>query len=94
MKLTWSERAQADVVEIARYIGTDNRSAAAAWLKKVSDRAQLVREFPQSGRIVPEYSKDDLREVLMDNYRIVYLVSTKAIVIVTVFERHRQFPEK
>ncbi len=94
MKLTWSERAQADIFEIARYIGTDNRSAAAAWVKKVSDHAQLAREFPQAGRIVPEYSKDDLREVLMDNYRIVYLVSTEGIMIVTVFERHRQFPEE
>jgi plasmid stabilization system protein ParE len=74
MKLIWSERAQADVLEIARYIGTDNRSAAAAWVKKITDRAQLACEFPQAGRVVPEYSKEDL-------------------IIVTVFERHRRFPE-
>ena len=47
-----------------------------------------------SGRIVPEYRRQDLREVLQGNYRIVYLVRKDAIEVVTVFEGHRLLPEE
>jgi len=47
---------------------------------------------PFAGRKVPEFFRDDLREVIEDNYRIVYLVSSNRISILTVFESHRLFP--
>ena len=40
-----------------------------------SDRLQ---EFPDLGRIVPEYRNDDIREVIFRPYRIVYRVNREA----------------
>ncbi len=37
-----------------------------------------------------EYSRPDIREVLVDHYRIVYLVGEMDVTILTVFESHRQ----
>lgn len=94
MKLRWSPRARQDLVNIGRYISQDDRAAARAWVERLRQRARLVTEHPLSGRIVPEYRRQDLREVLQGNYRIVYLVRKDAIEVVTVFEGHRLLPEE
>ncbi len=93
MKLRWSRRSQKDLLEIGRYIAKDNRRAASKWLERLRKRARQAAEHPLSGRMVPEHSRPDLREVLLRNYRIVYRVEADRIVVVTVFEGHRLFSE-
>lgn len=48
--------------------------------------------MPRAGRRVPEIGRDDIREVLLKSYRIVCLVATSGITVLTVFEGHRLFP--
>jgi plasmid stabilization system protein ParE len=48
--------------------------------------------MPRAGRRVPELGRDDVREVVARRYRIVYQVSPGGIVVLVVFESHRQFP--
>ena len=48
-----------------------------------------VRIMPHAGRLVPEFGRDDLREVLLGTYRIIYQVHTDEIWVVTVIEGHR-----
>ena len=93
MTLRWSRRAQHDLVEIGRYIARDNRLAARPWVERLRQRARQAADHPQLGRIVPEYSRPDLREVLLQNYRIVYRADDEGIVVITVFEGHRMFPD-
>jgi plasmid stabilization system protein ParE len=45
--------------------------------------------MPRAGRMAPEVSRPDIREVLVRNYRIVYLVGKNEITILTVYEGHR-----
>jgi toxin ParE1/3/4 len=42
-----------------------------------------------SGRIVPEFENNNIREVFLGNYLIVYLVQNETVLIVTVFEGHK-----
>jgi len=44
--------------------------------------------------MVPEFSREDIRELLEGNYRIVYQVAKDRLVVLTVFEGHRLFPVK
>lgn len=93
MKLLWSTRSQEDLLGVGRFIARDNRAAARRWVEKLRQQARRVAENPNVGRIVPEHSRPDLREVLLRSYRIVYLVTDDAIVVLTVFEGHRLLPE-
>jgi addiction module RelE/StbE family toxin len=93
VKLRWSERAVQDLLEIGRYIARDNRSAARTWVERLRKAARRVARHPRAGRIVPEYSRPDLREVLVRTYRIVYRIGDDGIEVVTVFEGHRLLPE-
>ena len=94
MKLRWTRRARRDLVEIARYIERDKPEAARRWVARFRQRARGAAELPQSGRRVPETARNDVREVIVRSYRIVYLIDTETVWILTVFEGHRLFPRE
>ena len=52
-----------------------------------------VGRYPRIGRAVPGFGREDLRDVIHQNYRIVYRVLADRIDVLAVFEGHRQFPK-
>lgn len=92
MKLQWTETAKNDLIDIRRYIAQDNAAAAKNWIERLKAKAGNTVHYPSAGRKVPEFSRDDLREVIEGNYRIVYQVHFDRVSILTVFESHRLFP--
>lgn len=92
MKLIWSKRAQQDLLAIGRYIARDNPQAARQWIERLRERARKATLAPMAGRRVPELQREDIREVFLRTYRIVYQVREDAIIILTVFEGHRLLP--
>ena len=54
----------------------------------------MLTLFPESGRIVPEYDRRDLRELLFQNYRIVYRVKGGEVQIAAVGQMRRPVPCK
>lgn len=89
MKVVWTERAAASLEAIGAYIATDDPTAATRWLTRLVKRAELVAALPLAGRVVPEVDRDDVREVFVRRYRIVYQVRADAVFILTVFEGSR-----
>jgi addiction module RelE/StbE family toxin len=94
MKLFWTETAKQDLQAIRRYIAADNPTAAKQWIERLRERARNALHSPLAGRKVPEFSRDDIRELIEGNYRIVYQVFEDRLVVLTVFEGHRLFPDE
>jgi len=92
MKLRWSEEAVEDLIRIGRYIAEDDAVAARKLLGRLRGSVQRLKEYPLSGRVVPELGRSDVREVIEGSYRIVYRVEESGVVILVVFESHRLFP--
>jgi len=92
MKLLWTDKARRDLLAIGRFIARDNPRAARTWVEKLRERARKAALTPLAGRVVPERSEQEVREVILRNYRIVYRVYEDAIHVLTVFEGHRLFP--
>jgi addiction module RelE/StbE family toxin len=92
MKLQWTETAKNDLLAIRHYIAEDNATAAKNWIERLKTKARSIVHQPLAGRIVPELSRNDLREVIVGNYRIVYQVQSDRVSVLTVFESHRLFP--
>ena len=74
-----------------RYIATDNPAAAKRWVQRLRERARNALYAPLAGRTVPKMSREDIRELIEGNYRIVYQVFADRLVILTVFEEHQLF---
>jgi len=84
MTIIWSPLAIDRTTEIAGYIARDNSSAATHWVETLFEKVQLLKSSPKSGRIVPETHRDDIREFIYGNYRIIYRIEKNKISILTV----------
>lgn len=92
MKLSWTQQALSDLLEIGRYIAQHNPPAARKFVGKLRTRATNIPKTPYAGRVVSEFGEESIREVIERNYRIVYHIQENEIFVLTVFEAHRQFP--
>ena len=93
MKWKLSLQAKADLRRIGHRIAIYDPRAAAALVQKLEERARLAGRAPRQGRKVPEIDRDDIREAIVGNYRLVYLVQPKVVVVLTIFEGHHLLPE-
>jgi len=93
MKLFWTEKAKQDLQAIRRYIAADNPTAANRWVDRLRTRARNALHAPLAGRKVPEILREDIRESIEGNYRIVYQVFEDRLVVLTVFEGHHLLPQ-
>ena len=84
MKIVWSPLAVDRASEIARYIAQDKPSAAEKWINKVFTKVEQLKSSPEIGRIVPEISDNQFRELIYGNYRIIYRIEKKQISILTI----------
>jgi len=92
LKVIWSRESLRRLIEIENYIAKDNPERAIKFIDKIIDRGEDIKNFPLRGRIVPEFSNNDIREVLENSYRIVYRISKTRVEILTIFEGHKLFP--
>lgn len=90
MRRRYLRRALVDLQEIGRYIGRDNRVAAQRWLGRLRSRAAAAALSPLTGRVVPELGRDDVREVFLRTYRIIYRIDVKEILILAFVEGSQQ----
>lgn len=84
-RLVFTGPALDDLAAIAAFIGRDSAKYASLFLYKVFERADVLKDHPQIGRIVPETDDETIRELIEGNYRIIYKIRTnKRIEILTV----------
>jgi len=83
-KIRWSPRAASNFEYICDYIAKDSEYYAALFAKRINSIIKNIPQFPKSGRIVPEYKDDNLREKIYKNYRIVYRIKGDFIEMVAI----------
>jgi plasmid stabilization system protein ParE len=77
-KLIWSPAARDDLHDIVVFIARDNPNRAMSFGYELIAESDRLQEFPDLGRIVPEYRNADIREVVFWPYRFVYRVNREA----------------
>jgi toxin ParE1/3/4 len=92
-KLVWSPDAIDDLRDIAEFIALDKPEAARRWTRTLAAVAEQAAVMPFAGRRVPEFQRDDMREMIKRGYRVVYRVSEGLVEIVAVTEGHRRLPD-
>ena len=90
-EIVWSSRARNDLASIADYLAEDSPRAARVWLGRINRAVDRLEDFPNSGRIVPEYGDAEIRELIIGNYRVVYRVTTLGVEIARVWHGARPF---
>ena len=82
-KVVLTETAWNDLDSITDYIAFDSPRYAQEFSDRVLEKIEQLETFPESGRIVPEFNADKIRELILGKYRIVYRVygPTKLVVL-------------
>lgn len=82
--LVWSPKAVDELEAICNYIAIDSEYYAHVFAKGVIEAVEMLERFPESGRTVPEYEREDIREVIFQSYRIVYRVKPEVVEIAAI----------
>lgn len=90
MIVHWTQAALRHLSAIHDFIAQDSPRYAQEVVNRITGRSGQIGRFPEAGRSVPEYPRDDVREVLEDPYRIVYRIGTERVDILAVIHTSRQ----
>ena len=88
-QVRWSLTAGNDLQDIENFIARDSVLHAIAFVDRVVESAETLLKNPRIGRVVPEFNREDLREVIFRSYRVVYLLQDDKIVILRVVHGSR-----
>ena len=92
MKVYWTDTAQRHLDAIYAYIAQDSAAYAKRMVDRLTGRSQQIAEFPLSGRIVPEYQMNQIREVIEGPYRIIYYIKPDRIDVLAVIHGAQDIP--
>lgn len=93
MRVAWTEHAFAQLDEAMAFIVRDKPQVAAEWLDRILESAAGLADFPDSGRIVPEAAREDIRELIISPYRLIYRRDPSAVTITMVLHECRVLDE-
>jgi toxin ParE1/3/4 len=88
-RVVWSRRALQDLEAIAEYIAEDSPAYAAVVVRNIVQQTRLLSQFPRSGRKVPEFDDENIRELLAYSYRIIYRFQENEVLIAAVIHGKR-----
>jgi toxin ParE1/3/4 len=88
-QVRWSLTAGNDLQDIEDFIARDSVFHAITFVDRIVESAETLLKTPQIGRIVPEFNRPDLREVIFRGYRIVYLLRNDEVLILRVVHEAR-----
>ncbi len=78
MKVLWTDSALAQLQAIHDYLAQTSPEYALRIINRLTKRSIQIAQFPFSGRMVPEYEINEVREVIEWPYRIIYLIDPEA----------------
>jgi toxin ParE1/3/4 len=93
MRVDWTRTALSDLDAIHTFIAADSPHYALAVIERLTTRCTQIAAFPYSGEMVPEYQREDIREVIEYSYRMIYLVGESVTWVLAVVHGANPLPD-
>lgn len=84
-RIRFTPPARAQLMAALAYIKADRPMAAANFKQLATESLGRLVEFPESGRVVPEFPTFGFREILVGPYRFFYRASGETVWVVGVW---------
>ena len=92
IKVRWTDQATRNLEGIKSFIGKDSPAYALAVVARLYASGVQLEEFPDSGRVVPELGRAEIRELVRPPYRIVYRRKPEMVEVLLVFRSSLPLP--
>ena len=94
MRVHWTENAIKHLINISEYIAINSSTYGRQMVDRITRRSEQIARHPFSGRKVPEYDAEDIRELIEKPYRIIYRIRLNQIDILAVIHGARLLPDE
>ena len=94
-KVVWSPSARADLKDIVSYIAENDPRIAEKFGYVLIEASKALARFERKGRMVPEFRIQDVRELIVSPYRMIYRIKEeeKVLEVVRLWHGARGTPE-
>lgn len=89
MRIEWTENAVKDLESIYNYIASDSEIYASGFVDKIIDSAERLKNMPEIGRVVYEADDTNVREIIFQNFRIIYKIKPQVVQIIAIIRGSR-----
>lgn len=90
MKVRLTESAIDDLRELLLYFEEQLvPQVGQRFVTEILDRIETLIDNPDIGRVVPEFSTDNIRELIHKPFRVVYLKESSTIYIIRIWRSER-----
>jgi len=86
MKIEWTDPAIESLRNLHDYIAKDSEVYARSFIQRIVLAVEKLTNFPRLGRVVPEADEETIRELLYQNYRIIYRIKGERVEVLTVIQ--------
>ncbi|MDQ3816367.1 MAG: type II toxin-antitoxin system RelE/ParE family toxin [Acidobacteriota bacterium] len=90
MRVLWTDAALNQLEAIRDYLAQTSPDYARRVIARLVNRSEQVAAFPRSGRMVPEYEIDEVRQVIESSYRLIYLIKEEQVEVLAVIHSSRK----
>jgi plasmid stabilization system protein ParE len=70
--IAWAGPALEELRHIHQFLARDSTQYAGIIVRRLRTAVSRLSNFPQSGRVVPEFPEGPYREILVGQYRVIY----------------------
>jgi plasmid stabilization system protein ParE len=94
-KVIWDDEAIEELARAVRHIAQHNPSAARKTGNSILQKAGLLAKFPEMGKVFRKLNRNDVREISVPPYRIIYHIKDAegCVQILKVWHGARREPE-
>lgn len=85
----WSDPAKTDLRSIYDFIAHDSRHYAKKVTQDIVAKTDILDELPRMGRMVPELDNENIRELSLYSYRILYENRDQDVFVLAVIHKRR-----
>lgn len=89
MRVEWSNFARDDLDNLVQHISRDSAFYAQLFGEKIVLATRRLKDFSESGRRIPEADEDDLREIIVQGYRVMYRIEPSSVLILAAMHGSR-----
>ncbi len=79
MRVRFTPSARSQFLSAFEHIRCDNPKAAGQFRDRVGKKLKRLEDYPESGRLIPEFQELPHREIVIFPYRVFYRVEKKTI---------------
>lgn len=88
VSVVWTRPALDHLLDIVRHIQADKPAAAQSFALSLKSKVARLENFPESGRLVPEFPSSGLRELVIGDYRVIYRLLAAPFTVQILTIRH------